>query len=52
MIKLYVAINGMDGQPVKEIDMSIRHQEHIDSINADLNYIGAGVGLIQIIIHF
>ena len=42
--KAYVAINGMDGQPVKEIDMSIRHQEHIDSINADLNYIGAGVG--------
>ena len=40
----YVAINGMDGQPVKEIDMTIRHQEHIDSINADLNYIGSGIG--------
>lgn len=42
--KAYVAINGMDGQPVKEIDMTIRHQEHIDSINADLNYIGSGIG--------
>src|SRR5574344_464535 len=45
--KAYVAINGMDGQPVKEIDMSLRCEEHIGSINADLNYLSAGVGLGQ-----
>lgn len=45
--KAYVAINGMDGQPVKEIDFSLRYREHIDSINADLNYLSAGVGLGQ-----
>ena len=45
--KAYVAINGMDGQPVKEIDMSLRFEEHIGSINADLNYLSAGVGLGQ-----
>ena len=45
--KAYVAINGMDGQPVKEIDFSLRFEEHIGSINADLNYLSAGVGLGQ-----
>ena len=45
--KAYVAINGMDGQPVKEIDFSLRHQEHIESINTELNYLSAGAGLGQ-----
>lgn len=45
--KVYQAINGMEAQPVKEIDFKLRHQEHIDSINADLNYLSAGVGLGQ-----
>jgi len=45
--KVYVAINGMDNQPVKEIDFTLRHKEHIESINADLNYLSAGTGLGQ-----
>ena len=32
-------------EPVKEIDMSLRFQEHIDSINADLNWLSDNVGL-------
>lgn len=43
--KAYVAINGMEGQPVKEIDFSLRTQEHIDSINAELNWLSSNVGL-------
>lgn len=45
--EVYVAIGGMDNQPVKEIDFKLRYQEHIDSINAELNYLSAGVGLGQ-----
>ena len=45
--EVYVAIAGMEDQPVKEIDFSLRYQEHISSINAQLNYISAGVGLGQ-----
>lgn len=43
----YVAIRGMEGQPLKEIDMSLRYQEHINSINAELNWLSAGAGLGQ-----
>ena len=43
----YVAINGMENQPIKEIDMKLRHKEHIEGINADLSWLGAGVGLGQ-----
>lgn len=43
--EVYVGINGMDGQPVKEIDFSIKAQEHIDSINADLNWLSTNLGL-------
>lgn len=43
----YVAISGMEGQPAKEIDFNLRTQEHIDAINADLNWLSAGVGLGQ-----
>ena len=43
--KAYVGINGMEGQPVKEIDFSLRTQEHIDAINADLDWLSSNVGL-------
>ena len=43
--KAYVGINGMEGQPVKEIDFSLRCQEHIDSINADLDWLSSNIGL-------
>ena len=42
---VYVAIDGMEQQPLKDIDFSLRTQEHIDSINAELNYLSSGVGL-------
>lgn len=46
--KIYQGLN-IDGEkmkePVKEIDMSLRYQEHIDSINADLNWLSENVGL-------
>ena len=41
----YIGINGMENQPIKEIDFSLRTQEHIDSINADLSWLSANVGL-------
>lgn len=41
----YVGVNGMEGQPIKEIDFSLRAQEHIDSINADLNWLSSNLGL-------
>lgn len=44
---VYQAISGMEQQPVKEVDFSLRYQEHINSINADLNWLSAGVGLGQ-----
>lgn len=43
--KAYVGINGMEGQPVKEIDFKLRAQEHIESINADLNWLSSNLGL-------
>ena len=41
----YVAISGMENQPVKDIDFSLRYQEHISSINAELNYFSSFIGL-------
>lgn len=43
----YVAIQGTDmkDQPVKEIDMTIRYKEHIESINAELNWYSSHIGL-------
>ena len=41
----YVGINGMEGQPVKDIDFSLRTQEHIEAINADLNWLSSNIGL-------
>ena len=45
--EVYVAIAGMDHPPVKGIDFNFRYQEPLRSINAQLNYISAGVGLGQ-----
>ncbi|MBQ3415951.1 MAG: hypothetical protein IJH39_11600 [Clostridia bacterium] len=46
--KIYQALN-IDSdkmkEPVKEIDMKIRYQEHIDSINAELSWLADNVGL-------
>ncbi len=41
----YVGINGMEDQPVKEIDFNLRAQEHIDGINAELNWLSSNMGL-------
>lgn len=41
---VYVAIPGMEHQPIKEIDMSLRTQEHIDGINFQLNMLSIGLG--------
>ncbi len=43
----FMAVGGMEQQPVKEIDFKLRADEHISAINADLNYLSAGVGLGQ-----
>lgn len=43
--KIYVGINAEMKEPVKEIDFKIRYQEHIDSINADLNWLAENIGL-------
>ena len=43
--KVYQAINAEMKEPVKEIDFTLRYQEHIDSINADLNWLTENVGL-------
>lgn len=43
--KVYVAVEGMEKQPAKEVDFSLRAQEHIDSINAELNWLSSNVGL-------
>lgn len=43
----FMAINGMENQPVKDIDFSLRTEEHIKSINTELNYLSSGVGLGQ-----
>ncbi len=43
--EVYVAIKGMDDQPIKDIDFTLRVDEHINAINAELNYLSASVGL-------
>jgi A118 family predicted phage portal protein len=40
----YVALRGMDQQPIKEIDFNIRYQEHIDSIHSELNWLSSNIG--------
>lgn len=43
--EVYVAVDGMENQPVKDIDFQLRTQDHIDAINTELNYLSSGVGL-------
>lgn len=43
--EVYVAIKGMENQPIKDINFDLRVQPHIDAINTELNYLSAGVGL-------
>lgn len=41
----YVAITGMEQQPVKEIDFTLRAEEFIKAINADIDYASTIIGL-------
>ena len=43
--KVFNAVQGMEDQPVKEINFDIRAQQYIDSINAELNWLSSNVGL-------
>ena len=43
--EVYVAIEGMENQPIKDVDFQLRVEEHINAINSELNYLSAGVGL-------
>ena len=43
--KAYVAVEGMENQPVKEIDFSLRVEEHVKAINTELSWLSANVGL-------
>jgi len=40
----YVALRGMDQQPIKDIDFNLRVQEHIDSIQSELNWLSSNIG--------
>jgi len=42
---VYVAIKGMEDQPIKDINFDLRTEQHIKAINTELNYLSAGVGL-------
>lgn len=42
--RTYVAINGMKDQPIKDISFDLRYQEHVDSINAELNWYSSAMG--------
>ena len=42
---VYVAIKGMDNQPIKDINFNLRTQEHIEGINMELNYLSSCAGL-------
>ena len=42
---VYVAIEGMEDQPIKDINFDLRTQQHIEGINADLKYLSAGLRL-------
>jgi A118 family predicted phage portal protein len=42
--RTYVAMNGMKDQPVKDISFDLRYKEHIDSINAELNWYSSDLG--------
>lgn len=40
----YVALRGMDQQPIKDIDFNLRYQEHIDSIQSEVNWVSSNIG--------
>lgn len=42
--RTYVALNGMKDQPVKDISFDLRYKEHIESINAELNWYSSALG--------
>lgn len=42
---VYVAIEGMENQPIKDINFDLRTEQHINAINTELNYLSASVGL-------
>lgn len=42
--RTYVAMNGMKDQPVKDISFDLRYKEHVDSINAELNWYSSALG--------
>lgn len=42
--RTYVALNGMKDQPVKDISFDLRYQEHIEAINAELNWYSSALG--------
>ena len=42
--RTYVAINGMQDQPVKDISFDLRYREHIEGINAELNWYSSALG--------
>lgn len=42
---VYVAIKGMENEPIKDINFDLRTEQHINGINAELNYLSAGVRL-------
>ncbi len=43
--EVYVAIEGMEDQPVKEISSDLRAEAYISAINADLKYLSSGLRL-------
>lgn len=42
--RTYVAMNGMQNQPIKEIAFTYRYRECIDSINSELNWYSSALG--------
>ena len=42
--RTYVALNGMQDQPIKDISFDLRYKEHVDSINAELNWYSSALG--------
>ena len=42
--RTYVAMNGMKDQPIKDICFDLRYKEHVDSINAELNWYSSALG--------
>ncbi len=43
--EVYVAVNGLEQDGIKDINFELRTKEHVDAINAELNYLSSNVGL-------